>query len=544
MKSKIYILFFIFLQDIIIICYRCGADSIKKMPKNITSNNIENKRKLSNQYTPIKIKYDFTYLKSQNYLNPKDLNDLIKVFNDISYYLSSLLSIIHIDLTVETKYIKNSCDIPVFSSDITQSLYIHDILIFPMINTEMEDEVLAQAWTCLTLNSNSRPVAGVVEINPNFSLIKIDSDYYIKYLLMHEISHILGFSSSFFKLLNLIYTENKNGVIKNYINSPTVLKKAKLHFNCDKIKGVELENQGGDGSAGSHWEARYMLGDYMISTDYTEMVISDITLAYFRDTGFYKVHYYTGGLFRFGKNQGCSFLEEDCVSNGGKNILFSNEFCTEPESYFCSSSHISRGDCYIVEWDEPLENKFRHYSDKFLGGFEAADYCPVSYSYYYEELEEYYNYHYNCKYGYNLFKSMGEIIGKNSLCFESSLMPRNKKNNLTELYSVCYDVKCDRYKKQIKIYIENNEIECPTHGGILEDPPGFSGKIKCPDYNILCTSKIWCNELLDCIDKMSVADLETFDYDNYIEEEEDNNNIDNLKINIFIFLFIILNLFE
>ena len=39
----------------------------------------------------------------------------------------------------------------------------------------------------------------------------------------------------------------------------------------------------------------------MISADYTDVVISDIILALFEDTGLYKVNYYTGGLFRFGK---------------------------------------------------------------------------------------------------------------------------------------------------------------------------------------------------------------------------------------------------
>ena len=103
----------------------------------------------------------------------------------------------------------------------------------------------------------------------------------MKFLLLHELSHVLGFSSSFFKTLGLLKTERKSGVIKNYINSPKVLQKAIIHFNCNNIKGGELENQGGEGSLGSYWEARYMLGDYMISTDYPEKVISDITLAYF-----------------------------------------------------------------------------------------------------------------------------------------------------------------------------------------------------------------------------------------------------------------------
>ena len=75
-----------------------------------------------------------------------------------------------------------------------------------------------------------------------------------------------------------------------------------------------------------------MLGDYMISTNYPEMTISDITLAFLEDTGFYKVNYYTGGLFRYGKNQGCSFLEEDCVSMQGH--LFQMNFVQSPGHTF------------------------------------------------------------------------------------------------------------------------------------------------------------------------------------------------------------------
>ena len=30
------------------------------------------------------------------------------------------------------------------------------------------------------------------------------------------------------------------------------------HFNCPTLQGVELENQGGGGTAGSHWELRIL----------------------------------------------------------------------------------------------------------------------------------------------------------------------------------------------------------------------------------------------------------------------------------------------
>ena len=54
----------------------------------------------------------------------------------------------------------------------------------------------------------------------------------------------------------------------------------------------------------------------MISTDYQEIVISEISLALLEDSGWYGVNYYTGGLFRYGKGLGCNFLNTNCVSNG------------------------------------------------------------------------------------------------------------------------------------------------------------------------------------------------------------------------------------
>ena len=54
----------------------------------------------------------------------------------------------------------------------------------------------------------------------------------------------------------------------------------------------------------NHWESRFilgefMLGKYMISLFYTEVIIGDIKLALFEDTKFYKINYYTSDLFRF-----------------------------------------------------------------------------------------------------------------------------------------------------------------------------------------------------------------------------------------------------
>ena len=531
MKNFKVTLFFIFFLFNSTISYKCGVDSIKKKFHKINDTRIDNKRGLANNYTPIKFVIDYTYLISQNILSSTQLNKIKTIFNEVTQYLSSLLSISHINLIMDKKYIPEYCEISKYSTDIENLFYNNDIIIFPMINENMDEDVLAQAWTCIVTPDN-RPAAGVVEINQEFSLSKLDSNYYIKYILLHELSHVLGFSSSFFKMFNYIYTENKNGVKKSFLNSPKVVKRAKLHFNCNNIKGVQLENQGGEGSAGSHWESRYMLGDYMISTDYTELVISDITLAFFEDTGFYKVNYYTGGLFRFGKNKGCTFLEEDCVKNNGKETSFTNDFCTEAETSFCGSSHLNRGDCYIIEYDEKIESQYKHFSNEYLGGFSVADYCPVSYNYYDEELESNYNYPYNCNFGAQIYKELGEIIGENSLCFESSLILESYNKNLDDIYSVCYKVECDRNKKQIILNILGLTVICPGTETVLNKPNGFNGQIKCPDYNLVCTSKTLCNELFDCIDKKSEADLDTYNNKEITliedeKEEESNKNSNN-----------------
>ena len=43
-----------------------------------------------------------------------------------------------------------------------------------------------------------------------------------------------------------------------------------------------------------------------------DQVISEFTLSLLKDTGFYDINYYTGGLMRFGKNVGFNFFEQDC----------------------------------------------------------------------------------------------------------------------------------------------------------------------------------------------------------------------------------------
>jgi len=541
MKIKIILLFFVCFEFKFIACSSCGTNQLKITPYVLDIGDIQ-RRKLAYDYTPINIKVDMTYLKSQNILNDEKLKNLEEIFEEVTGYFKAILSVQKIIIEEDlSQYINERCGISKF--DLGDNNF--DLLILPKISDDLNKNILAAGTPCLSLK-NHKPIAGIIEINKNLSLEKTNFKYYMKNLLFHELSHVLAFHPYFFTNLNLISTKNIDGQQYTYINSPKVIEKAKLHFGCDNIKGVQLENDGGSGTAGSHWDSRYMLGDYMMATDYSDIVLSDISLALFEDTGFYQVNYYTGGLFRFGKNQGCAFIAKKCLYNQGKNTLFPNEFCNESGKSFCSSSHMSKGNCFITTEYSSINKGFRYFGDKHTGGLSHADYCPVSYT---SITSNNYYFLNNCRYGNN--GNEGEIFGEDSLCFESSI-------NNSGMKSACYKIECDQSSKTFSIYINSKVISCPGEESVLNNPSGLNGQIKCPDYNLVCTSQTWCNDIFDCIDKKSQADLNTYDYisnktklqikdaqnlfidDSILVLEEESNSIISFNLNLIILLFMLL----
>jgi hypothetical protein len=60
-----------------------------------------------------------------------------------------------------------------------------------------------------------------------------------------------------------------------------VKKLAREHFNCPILEGVPLEEGGGAGSTGSHWERTTLNNEYMTSSEMYLVVFSKFTLAAF-----------------------------------------------------------------------------------------------------------------------------------------------------------------------------------------------------------------------------------------------------------------------
>ena len=521
--AKIFILALILINIETILGGPCGADKLKISPKPLdlkVNKAIPITKTTADGYTPIKIGYDFTTLKRPSSMTTSTYSLVKSLLQQTRVEFSKFVQVQHtnFDLSGSADDIKELCELDTIGAGYADFLVTNDVIIFPQFDSTLGSSVLAAAAPCIVTNSN-RPYGGVLYINTNLNFNKGNTNQYLKNILLHEITHILVFHPYFFTELKLNQTEGSN----SYIISPKAVAKAREHFDCSSITRIPLENQGGTGSVGSHWESRYMLGDYMISTDYPDQAISDITLGLFEDSGFYKVNYYSGGLFKFGKGKGCGFMDESkkCIEN--EKATF-EEFCDTANEAMCSSSRTLKSSCYLTTYTSSIPTAYQYFSDPRKGGFPAADYCPVPYQAH--SSSTYFSNH--CQIGSSSLSSeYNEKIGFDSFCFMSSILPSSSTTSTSQI-PICYEVRCDADNNQFTVTIGSSEIACPTEGGTVNAPSGFTGSIVCPKYSDICLSDgSVCNEMFSCFTNLSTHDNFNYqvtygDYEGEALEDDDN----------------------
>ena len=546
----------------------CGVDYIKnKFPKNTNSQNKANNskyRKLSTEFLPVRILVDTTYLEIQakeiegfedklplikSALN-KSVESLGKLL-EVEQYTYNFLSDLIPELITNNSIYK--WDERINNTEKISQDY--DYVLFPRFVKDSDgfpNEVLAAANPFLLDKNTHRPIAGILIITKNpYYYEKGNIEKYLSNLFIHELTHAFGFLSDAFQYFpegkeNSIFSKVDNyGILRHYVKSPKVFEFAKKYYGCDSLEGVEVENQGSSGSIGSHWEARTMLGEYMTSETYEdEVAISDFTLYFFEDSGWYKTNHYTGGLFRFGKNKGCDFLNNYCLLyDFNKSVYytqFNDEFfALDMRNYpSCTTGRQSRAynliNYYPFEIVQNYSKILATYGNMYVGGLlYSADFCPVTYHYNQEYEKSYFVG--NCKngngdYGRNLYyknsegqfeinhtnselpKELGEKYSENSFCMMSNLVLDDGNFSIygSIFHPMCFPSFCSSSSLTVLIY--DQYIVCPRSGGNVE-VKGYKGKLHCPDYNLICTGTVMCNDLFDCIDKKSEAKDSTFSYD-------------------------------
>ena len=539
----------------------CTVDNINikiKYPK-IKNNTKIIKRNLdiinnnnNEDYKPIQIYVDTTYLSYQNNNTPS-LDNLytiiIKAFDKCVYTLNKLIKVLPLDNKInfiteedlnEWNFDPNYVDPNIKEGGEGIST---DLLILPIFS--MNDNIsfeYMEGYPVYFNELNNRPIIGIININGKIALNLDNIDYLLQSILLHELTHILGFLVSLFKFYpggeqnTILYKEeSRTNVQKGYIITPKVVQYARKYFNCSSLEGIELERSTSNQIADSHWEARLLLGEYMNSEIYTpEQVISEFTLALLEDSGWYKVNYYTGGLMRFGKNQGCYFIEKDCYKFDYDKL--GNEFFSFLDAFqpSCSSGRQSRT-YFMLKISESFTLYNYNRNTKYVGR-KSADYCWVNdFS---EKEEKKMLYVGSCRRGggyygeevyfkeYNTYPSssfpeeFGEVYSNNSFCALSSVYPIGKNeeemnNNFNIfdniIHSLCYPMYCTNSSLTIQIY--NHFVVCPRSGGKVSIGGDYTGYLFCPDYNLICSGTKMCNDMFDCVEKESVLKESSYEYD-------------------------------
>jgi len=258
------------------------------------------------------------------------------------------------------------------------------------------------------------------------------------------------------------------------------------------MNGVDLDNNGGQGTAGNHWSERIMLSDVMIGNSYGENLFSKMTLAAFEDSGWYQTNYSLANEFVFGKGQGCSFVTPNTSCYVGSTTSgippnVQGNFCTRLNYPICSPSNIFRGACTL----------------------DPSATCNIAI-----EVTNGAKYGGSCRVGSTDSLQPFEVVSNSSACMMANIQSNSsrksmksrfkqyiinadtkrkeaaKSNNTqiqltaTDLMSYCIQYSCDS-SSNLSVLIQGTSTQCAAYGQPTTIP-GYSGSIYCPDPKVIC----------------------------------------------------------
>ncbi|GMF55909.1 unnamed protein product [Phytophthora fragariaefolia] len=390
---------------------------------------------------------------------------------------------------------------------------------------------LAYASTCQQ-DQYDRPTFGMVNFCP-LRLSTADSAFERQvFTALHEFTHALGFSARFFPLMRdekgkprtprdeqgnpptyyagacpngkeldyyvepakstIKYSTERNHVVAKMV-TPRVRAFVRDHFNCSELEGAEIESQDG-GCLGSHWEERLFEPEYMTPVDSYRNVFSALTLAFFADSGWYRVNASTSEVMHFGRKKGCSFATQKCINPSTHIPIAADHFCNSSDFRGCSIDARSRSICSLSTTDQVIPSEYQYFpSYPNKGGMNTfADFCPLNVGYANGD----------CTMSTNLLKlgdtninAFGETYCPTCRCTSTSLRSLDSMSwtiNPTR-QSGCYAMHCivNSSTTTVELMIPRSHISdtitviCTKKGEALS-VPGFAGTITCPDPLVVC----------------------------------------------------------
>ena len=276
------------------------------------------------------------------------------------------------------------------------------------------------------------------------------------------------------------------GTARTLLKTPRLLARAREHFGCPTLEGVDVEDDGGSGSAGSHWDKRKMMNEFMSAAPSgNRNVKSEFTLALLEDSGWYKADYTKAEPMLWGYKKGCAFTN-GCVNPTSPDTKGrAGGYCTSDTVAQCSFDRTGIGMCtsdgtYMDRCGVAVSARM---CSDFKGtvstlGFFAGN-CSGT----------------DCNGGkYAAIRNDGTAaapIFKETLdvaCFESSLYSGTTTTNSK---AGCYEYRCTPgtgSNKGLDIKDPAGQWKTCTTGGQQFTIAGYTGTLNCPnDWQLLCT---------------------------------------------------------
>lgn len=270
----------------------------------------------------IRIVLDFSYSEEMIKSNPSlgsKYQMSIRLLESVRNYFGKYMQV---NYEKVMKFDGGSCQ----GNNITGFTKASDLFITIKPENNPQTSYFAAAAPCYLSPRDYRPVIGAYILNFAFLETSYVNEFLYFSTFAHEFTHILGFSKHLFSRFVLPGTKTiRTDVLSNItignetflaITLPDVVDFVKKYFGCSTISGMPLENNGGEGSAGSHWEKLFLPNEYMNPTVENPGLLTEFTFTLLRSSGWYNISSSAAQRYDWGRNAGCGHFEI-CPKNSG-----------------------------------------------------------------------------------------------------------------------------------------------------------------------------------------------------------------------------------
>jgi len=331
-----------------------------------------------------------------------------------------------------------------------------------------DNGVLASSYACYLATTSKRPIIASTTFNRVGIVATTDVLLHERNMIctMHEMVHTFGFTTTLFPyfldnngktLTGHIKSAILDGSTAKVLNLAPLTSRIRAFFGCSTIIGAYLEDDGGSGTAGVHFEKRQFPFEVMSSGLLYQMAVSQFTLAFLEGTGWFVPDYTYADPYWFGQNDGCNFLTKSCSSSTFK----FNEFCDSAvnDDADCTVTGRGGGVCTV----DALSNNCEFYHPYI--GYD----CENTDSSNYARLPT--------------IQTFGR--GKGSKCFSGTL---SSSSSSASRATFCFKYTCSGTGASTKVTVGvgSTNVVCTAKG--TKTVAGYKGSINCPDPQTFCST--------------------------------------------------------